>query len=86
MSPWPKLHLNLKPQEEILSNSSNSNPRCFSEFSFKIHFEYEEVSTKKVVPFFKLFIIIIYFKFFELKKVPFGLVEVCIDLKLFRTV
>jgi hypothetical protein len=31
----------------------NFKCRSFSEFSFKIHFEFEEVSMEKVVPFFK---------------------------------
>jgi hypothetical protein len=50
----------------------NSKPRSFPDFSFEIHFESEEVPMEKVVPFYKPFIIIFYFKFVELGKVLFG--------------
>jgi hypothetical protein len=56
----PKVHPNLKFQEEILLNSKLRN---FSEFSFEIHFESREVPMNKVVPFFKPFITIFYFNF-----------------------
>jgi hypothetical protein len=42
--------------------------RNFSEFSFKIHFEPEEVPMEKLVPLFKLFNYIFYLKFFEQEK------------------
>jgi hypothetical protein len=40
--------------------------------SFEIHFESREVSIYKVVPLFKTFTTIIYFKFLELEKVLLG--------------
>jgi hypothetical protein len=57
----PKVHPNLKFQEEILLNSK---PRNFSEFLFEIHFESGEIPMEKVVPFFKHFATIFYFKIF----------------------
>jgi hypothetical protein len=47
----------------------NSKPRNFSEFSFEIHFETEEVPMEKVVPFFKTLAVIFYLKKLELMKV-----------------
>jgi hypothetical protein len=58
----------------------NSKPRKFSEFSFEIHSEYGEVPMKKVVPLFKSFTTIFYFKIFGCGKVLFGWVKVGIDL------
>jgi hypothetical protein len=55
----------LKFQEVIL----NSKHRNFSEFSFEIHFESGEVPMEKVVPFFKPFTTVFYFKNFELGNV-----------------
>jgi hypothetical protein len=40
----------------------------------------------KVVPFLKYFTTIFYLKILEFGRVLFGSVEVCIDLKLFKTV
>jgi hypothetical protein len=56
----------LKFQEEILLNSE---PRNFSEFLFEIHLKYGEVPMEKVLPFFKTFTTIFYFKLFEPGKV-----------------
>jgi hypothetical protein len=50
-------------------------PKSFSNFSFKIHLESKEVPLEKVVPFFKSFIAIFYFKIFKLGKVIFGSVK-----------
>jgi hypothetical protein len=69
----PKVHPNLKFQEEILLNSK---PRKFSKFSFEIHFESGEVPMEKIIPFFKPLTTIFYFKFFDLGKVLFGAVKV----------
>jgi hypothetical protein len=41
---------------------------------------------KKVIPFFKTFTTIFYLKKFELGKVVYGLVKVCMDLNLFESV
>jgi hypothetical protein len=57
-----------KKSDQILSKFK---PRSFSEFSFKIHLEFEEVPIQKVVPLFKLFKAIFYFKNFEPGKVLF---------------
>jgi hypothetical protein len=54
----------------------NFTPRSFSEFSFKIHFEYEEVYLEKVVSLLTTFKTIFYFKFLNLGKVLFGSKEV----------
>jgi hypothetical protein len=50
--------------------------RSFSEFSLKIHFYPEEVPMEKVLPLFKPFKPIFYFKFVEFRKVLFGSVKV----------
>jgi hypothetical protein len=50
--------------------------RKFSEFSFKIHFKFEEVSMEKVVLPIKSFKTIFYFKFLDLREVLFGSKEV----------
>jgi uncharacterized membrane protein (GlpM family) len=69
----------LKFQEEILLNYK---PRNFSEFSFKIHVESREVPMEKVIPFFKPFTTISYFKKkIKLEKILFGSVKVWKDLK-----
>jgi hypothetical protein len=68
-SPWSKFHSNSKCQEEIILNS---RPREFSEFSFKIPSESEEVSMGKVVHLFEIFPTIFYFQFSELGKGLFG--------------
>jgi hypothetical protein len=54
------------------------NSKCgnFSKFSFEIHFETGEVPKEKVVPFFKTFTTIFYFKLFKVGKVHFGWVKV----------
>jgi hypothetical protein len=54
----------------------NFKPRSFSEFSFKIHIESEEVPMDKVVPLFKPFKNIFYFKKIELGRMMFGSNEV----------
>jgi hypothetical protein len=51
-------------------------PRSFSEFSFKVQFESEEVSMEKVINLFKPLKIIFYFKIFEPRKVLFESVKV----------
>jgi hypothetical protein len=60
----------------------NFKPRSFSEFSFIFHFESQEVPIEKVVPFFKTFTTIFYFKFFELGKALFGLNKILKEFKL----
>jgi hypothetical protein len=63
----------VKFQKEILLNSK---PRNFFEFSFELHFESEKVPMEKVVPLIKTFKTILYFRFFELRKVLFGSKEI----------
>jgi hypothetical protein len=54
----------------------NSKPGNFSEFSFEIHSEFEEVPIEKVVPIFKSFTTMSYLKNLELEKVIFGSIKV----------
>jgi hypothetical protein len=54
--------------------------RSFAEFSFKIHFKFEDISLEKVVSLFKPFNSIFYLKFFEPRKVPVGFVKDWMDL------
>jgi hypothetical protein len=54
----------------------NPKPRNFSEFSFDIHFESGGVPMEEVVPFFKTFSTVFYFKIFKLGKVQFGAFKV----------
>jgi hypothetical protein len=49
----------------------NFKPRSFSDVSFEIHFEFEEVPIEKVVPFFKSFTTLFYFKILEHDKAIF---------------
>jgi hypothetical protein len=64
----------------------NSKPRKFSEFSFEIHLEIGEVPMEKVVPFFKTFTTIFYFKFLKLMKGLFRSKEIWINLNRFEIV
>jgi hypothetical protein len=57
-------------------------PRSFSEFSFKVQFEFEEVSMEKVIHLFKPLKIIFYFKIFEPRKVLFESIKVKKNLDL----
>jgi hypothetical protein len=58
----------------ILINFLNSKIDLkFQKIQFKIHFGSKEIPMEKVVPFFKIFTTIFYFKFFEPGKVLFGL-------------
>jgi hypothetical protein len=52
-----------------------STHRNFLKFSFKIHFESDEASIRKVVSYFKCFPTIFYFTFLEYRKIPFGSVK-----------
>jgi hypothetical protein len=68
----PKFHPNLKiPRGNPIKFYPNSKPRSLSEFSFEIYSESGEVPMEKVVPFFKSFKTLFYFKKFKLVKVLF---------------
>jgi hypothetical protein len=56
----------LKDSNQILLNFK---PRSFSEFSFKIHFEFEEVSMEKVAPSLQTLQVHILFENFQERKV-----------------
>jgi hypothetical protein len=63
--PLTKFHQIPSSQKFPFFFSLISTRRNFSEFSFKIHFESEEVSIRKVVPYFEYSPTIFYFKFLE---------------------
>jgi hypothetical protein len=63
-------------KKKFYSILSNSKPRNFSEFSFEMHFESEEVPMETVVPFSKTFTTIFYFKFLDLRTILSGSVKV----------
>jgi hypothetical protein len=65
------------PFLSILINFLNSKTDLdFPKFQFEINFESGEVPMEEVVPFFKKFSTIFYFKFVELKKALFGSVKI----------
>jgi hypothetical protein len=71
-----KFHQILRPQEFSIKFSFISTHRNFPEFLFDIHFEYEEVSIRKIVPYFNYFPTIFYFEFLEFVKAGVGLNQV----------
>jgi hypothetical protein len=71
-----KFHQIPSSQEFSINFSLISTHRNFPEFLFEIHFESEDVSIRKVVPYLKQFLAIFYFNFLEHGKVPFESVKV----------
>jgi hypothetical protein len=68
------------PRRNSIKLSSNSNIEASLNFSLKIYFESEDVAMEKVLPLFKLFKSIFYFKISEPGKVFFGSVKISMGL------
>jgi hypothetical protein len=72
----------LKFQANSIKFHSISNPRTFSEFSFKLYHEFGKGTIRKVVPYLISYRPVFYLKFFESKKLYFGLFQIQVTWKI----